>query len=113
MATTALGIVSRVKRMAGSGAREGWGRGVGVAKTGLDRAVPGQVLAGSDGVALDAVVLGVGGQVAMTAPNRNERNGPPLSVTIVSTGTTFPSSPRPTRSRGGRPAGQLGGLGEG
>src|SRR5665648_1166776 len=36
---------------------------VGVAEVDLDWAVPGQVLVGSDGVVLDAVVLDVGGQV--------------------------------------------------
>ena len=36
---------------------------VGVAEVDLDRAVPGQVLVRSDGVVLDPVVLGVGGQV--------------------------------------------------
>src|SRR5665647_3902697 len=39
------------------------GRRVGVAEVDLDGAVPGQVLVGSDGVVLDAVVLDVGGQV--------------------------------------------------
>jgi hypothetical protein len=34
--------------------------------------------------------LGVGGD---ERPNRNERNGPPLSVTIVTNGSTLPFAP--------------------
>jgi hypothetical protein len=62
MATTALGIVSRVNRSASAGARESWGRGAGVPEMDLigrfrDRS------RGSDSVALVARVLGAGGRV--------------------------------------------------
>jgi hypothetical protein len=44
------------------------------------------------------------GWVAMKASNRNERNGPPLSVTIVISGSRFPSASGSASSRCGRPA---------
>jgi hypothetical protein len=40
----------------------------------------------------------------MNAPNRNELNGPPLSMTIVTSGSTLPSASREASSRSGRPA---------
>jgi hypothetical protein len=44
------------------------------------------------------------GWVAMKASNRNERNGPPLSVTIVTSGSRLPSASRSAMSGSGRPA---------
>src|SRR3954449_13372916 len=47
----------------------------------------------------------------MNASNRKERNGPPLSVTIVTSGTTLPCSS--LGQVGQRPPGQALSLGEG
>ena len=44
------------------------------------------------------------GWVVTGASNRKDRNGPPLPVTIVTTGATLPSSSTSDRSTSGRPS---------
>jgi len=56
-----------------------------------------------DGRRLLVAVLGGGVDDAAERGDPNERNGPPLSVTIVRTGLTLPWSSTSARSRRGRP----------
>ena len=55
--------MSRVKQLAGFGARESWDTRVGEADVNVLRAVPGQGFVRADGVVVDPVALGVDGQV--------------------------------------------------